>query len=106
MYMHLLRWIHVFEGAIGRPLEDDDYLFPYISPNGIINLKQEMTHDYVQGLINELAQGAGLEKYFTTHCLHCGGAQFRLMFAPIQERWTLTKVRWWGGWAEGKHVSC
>jgi len=27
------------------------------------------------------------------------------MFAPVGKRWTLQQVRWWGGWAEGEHVS-
>ncbi|KAG1784343.1 uncharacterized protein HD556DRAFT_1219764, partial [Suillus plorans] len=25
------------------------------------------------------------------------------MFAPVGQRWTLAKVHWWGGWAEGEH---
>ncbi|KAF8216848.1 hypothetical protein K438DRAFT_1560030 [Mycena galopus ATCC 62051] len=25
------------------------------------------------------------------------------MFAPVGQQWTLRQVRWWGGWAEGKH---
>ena len=35
----------------------------------------------------------------------CGGVQYRFMFAPVGERWTLAKVHWWGGWAENKQVS-
>jgi hypothetical protein len=27
------------------------------------------------------------------------------MYAPVGQRWTLAIVRWWGGWAEGEHVS-
>jgi hypothetical protein len=26
------------------------------------------------------------------------------MKAPIGQRWSLTIVRWWGGWAEGEQV--
>ncbi|KIN97313.1 hypothetical protein M404DRAFT_97832, partial [Pisolithus tinctorius Marx 270] len=25
------------------------------------------------------------------------------MYAPVGQRWTLARVRWWGGWAEGEH---
>ncbi|KAG2352157.1 hypothetical protein BDR07DRAFT_1315027 [Suillus spraguei] len=25
------------------------------------------------------------------------------MFAPVGERWTLARVRWWGSWAENKN---
>ncbi|KAG1723135.1 uncharacterized protein EDB91DRAFT_1087922 [Suillus paluster] len=31
-----------------------------------------------------------------------GGAQYWFMFAPVGQRWTLAKVRWWGGWADGE----
>ncbi|KIJ91643.1 hypothetical protein K443DRAFT_48250, partial [Laccaria amethystina LaAM-08-1] len=24
-------------------------------------------------------------------------------FAPIGQRWTLARIRWWGGWAQGEH---
>jgi hypothetical protein len=27
------------------------------------------------------------------------------MFAQVGRRWSLSTVRWWGGWAEGEHVS-
>jgi hypothetical protein len=52
-------------------------------------------------LINEMAEAAkvpGAGK-FTTHCFRRGGAQYRFMFAPLGQRWTLARVRWWGGWA-------
>ncbi|KAF8233405.1 hypothetical protein L208DRAFT_1048733, partial [Tricholoma matsutake] len=26
------------------------------------------------------------------------------MYAPIGKRWSLCKIRWWGGWAVGEHV--
>ena len=27
------------------------------------------------------------------------------MFAPVGKRWTLATICWWGGWAQGEHVS-
>jgi hypothetical protein len=27
------------------------------------------------------------------------------MFAQVGKRWSLSTVCWWGGWAEGEHVS-
>ncbi|KAF8815376.1 hypothetical protein BYT27DRAFT_7225429 [Phlegmacium glaucopus] len=33
-----------------------------------------------------------------------GGAQYRFMFAPIGMWWSLSQIRWWGGWAIGEHV--
>jgi hypothetical protein len=64
-----------------------------------------MTHDMVQNVITRFASAAGLTKSYTTHCFRRGGAQYRFMYAPIGKRWSLSKIRWWGGWAIGEHVS-
>lgn len=104
MFTHLPRWIAYLERYMGRALEEDDCIFPYIAPNGVVNLKREMTHDMVQSLLNEFAENAGLSKVYTTHCLRRGGAQYRFMYAPIGRRWSLSVIRWWGGWAIGEHV--
>ncbi|KAF8831747.1 hypothetical protein HHX47_DHR1001247 [Lentinula edodes] len=50
-------------------------------------------------MIDEFTSSAGVPGAFTTHCFRRGGAQYRFMFAPIGERWTLARIRWWGGWA-------
>ncbi|KAJ8593535.1 Bromodomain-containing protein [Rhizopogon salebrosus TDB-379] len=63
-----------------------DFIFPAMSANGIVH-----------------SAGAGILGNFSTHCFHRGGAQYWFMFAPVGQRWTLAKVRWWGGWAEGWH---
>ena len=105
MYTHILCWIKILEAQIGRALEGDDYIFPFIGGNGIINPKQPMKHDYVQNLLNEFTQGAGVDKYYTTHSLRRGGAQYRFMFSVIEKRWELNRICWWAGWAEGEGVS-
>ncbi|KAI6028276.1 hypothetical protein F5J12DRAFT_691319, partial [Pisolithus orientalis] len=65
-----------------------------------------LSHDMVQKWINEVVAGSGIPGMFSTHCYHWGRAQYRFMFAPLGQQWTLAWVRWWGGWVEGKHVSC
>ncbi|KAJ6500206.1 hypothetical protein C8R47DRAFT_1317483 [Mycena vitilis] len=104
MYTHYMRWRAVYRQRLGREFEADDYAFPYISPNGVIHPKKPLSHDLVQDYINEFASGANIDKIFTTHCLRRGGSQYRFMFAPIGKRWSLTIIRWWGGWAEGEQV--
>lgn len=104
MRPRLRAWINVYEGRIGRKLEADDYLFPYIGPNGVIYPKKMETRDGIQKRMNDFASGARINKHFTTHSPRRGGAQYRFMFAPIGERWSLNIIRWWGGWAEGEHV--
>ena len=104
MSTHLPRWKALLEVQIGRKLEADDFLFPYIAPNGLIHIKRPMSYSTLQALLTKFSQGAGLEKHYTTHCFRRGGAQYRFMFAPIGKRWSLSRIRWWGGWAVGEHV--
>lgn len=63
-----------------------------------------MDHNAVQKLINEFAKNAGVTRHLTTHSFRRGGAQYRFMFCPIGQRWSLEAIRWWGGWAQGEHV--
>ena len=104
MSTHLPRWKALLEAQIGRKLEADDFLFPYIAPNGLIHIKRAMSYSSLQALLTKFSQGAGVEKHYTTHCFRRGGAQYRFMFAPIGKRWSLSRIRWWGGWAVGEHV--
>ena len=100
------RWLHFYETVLlGRPLQDDDFIFPTIATNGLVYSKKAVDHDIAQKLINMFAAGASLNKEFTTHCLRRGGAQYRFQFCPLGERWPLSWIRWWGGWAEGEKVS-
>ncbi|KAJ7473394.1 hypothetical protein FB451DRAFT_1468164 [Mycena latifolia] len=104
MFTHLMAWRKLYRERLDRDFEPDDYVFPYIAPNGVIHPKKPMSHDLVQDHINEFASGASINKIFTTHCLRRGGSQYRFMFAPIGKRWSLSIIRWWGGWAEGEQV--
>lgn len=104
---HMRNWlsflqIHVY----GRSLESTDFIFPAIGSNGIAHIGTAMSHDVIQGWINEFSAGAGIDTKvrLTTHCFRRGGAQYRFMYAPYGKRWTLATIRWWGGWAEGEHV--
>jgi hypothetical protein len=104
MSTHLPRWKAFLEAQIERKLEDDDFLFPYMAPNGIIHMKRAMSYTTLQILLTDFSRGAGVMTHFTTHSFRRGGAQYRFMFAPIGKRWSLSRIRWWGGWAVGEHV--
>jgi hypothetical protein len=104
MYHHLLTWLSFLEVCLGRPLEPDDYIFPYMGVNSVLYPKKSMTHDIIQAQLTAFAVRAGLLGHYTTHCLRRGGAQYRFMFAPLGQRWSLSVIRWWGGWAIGEHV--
>ncbi|KAJ7796820.1 hypothetical protein B0H14DRAFT_3157804 [Mycena olivaceomarginata] len=75
-----------------RPLGPEDYIFPAISANGIVQVGEHVSHDDVQKWIKEFTAGAKLPQAngtFSTHCYRRGGAQYRFMFAPVGRRWTL-----------------
>ncbi|KAM6495111.1 hypothetical protein JOM56_009734 [Amanita muscaria] len=102
MHTHLLRWIRLYECLLGRKLSTSDYVFPYLAPNGIPHPDRETQYDTMQGYIDRFTAGAGLTTRYTTHCFRRGGAQYRFMNAPC--RWSLARIRWWGGWAKGEHT--
>ena len=105
VYTHLPCWLKYLESHLGHSLEFDDYIFPYVSQNGTIDPKCAMSYDVFQKLLTKFAAGAGLTKLYTTHCFQQGGAQYHFMYTPISHHWSLSVIRWWGGWAKGEQVS-
>ncbi|KAI6141442.1 hypothetical protein BKA82DRAFT_3986196 [Pisolithus tinctorius] len=103
-FLWLPLWVHWLERVhYQQPLDPDDNVFPAMGANGVVQPREPISHDTVQQWINEATTGAGIQGSFSTHCFRRGGAQYRFMLAPVGERWSLKKVHWWGGWAEGEH---
>jgi len=103
----MLNWLDYYELLLGWALQPEGYIFPSISVKGTIEPHWAISSDAAQKMITQAATAAGLPgaALFTMHCFRRGGAQYRFMFAPIGEQWTLARIRWWGGWADGEHVS-
>ena len=104
MHSHLLRWKTFLETVIGRNLAPEDYLFPHIGVNGVIRTDRQMSYDSLQATLTDFCERSETQKRYTTHSFRRGGAQYRFMYAPIGQRWSLNRIRWWGGWAVGEHV--
>lgn len=108
LYTHIWKWKEFYETRLlGRKLQPDEFIFPSFGVNGLVaHPHVPITSDLIQKRINEWTAAAGIRGagHFTTHCFRRGGAQYRFMFAPIGQRWTLARIRWWGGWAIGEHV--
>ncbi|KAI5982067.1 hypothetical protein EDC04DRAFT_2616953 [Pisolithus marmoratus] len=98
-----MKWVEIVH--LGRSMVDEDFLFPALGTNGVLQPGELLSHDIVQKWINEAVTGAGIPGTFSTHCYRRGGAQYRFMFAPVAQRWTLACIQWWGGWADREHVS-
>ncbi|EAU82720.1 hypothetical protein CC1G_10625 [Coprinopsis cinerea okayama7 len=103
MYQRLLDWKECYETLLGRPLEPEDHMFPTIGANLAVHPDDPLTSDAIQKRLTKFTKAAELGEGFTTHCFRRGGAQYRFMYAPLGQRWTLARVRWWGGWAQGEH---
>ncbi|KAG2339458.1 hypothetical protein BDR05DRAFT_951218 [Suillus weaverae] len=95
-----IKWLEFFH--YGRALGPNDFIFPSMGANGIMQPGQPLSHDTVQKWIDEATTGAGILGCFSTHCFCRGGAQYWFMFAPVGQQWSLAMVRWWGGWADGE----
>lgn len=106
MYFHLRRYLGFMELAwLKRPLRKDEYIFPKIGgTNGVLYTLEPMDHEAIGKYVNEFAAAVGVQTQYSSHCFRRGGAQYRFMYAPLGERWSLSVIRWWGGWAKGEQV--
>ncbi|KLO13156.1 hypothetical protein SCHPADRAFT_904458 [Schizopora paradoxa] len=103
-YVDVKLWVRYLEvNHYGRKLQGDDYIFPAIGCNGVYKPGEHISHDAVQKMIDKAVDGANITRpsggVFSTHCFRRGGAQYRFMYAPPAERWTLARIKWWGGWS-------
>ena len=77
--------------------------------NGVLQPGSHITSSTIQIWLDEAVAHSEITMppggRFSLHCFRRGGAQYRFMHAPIGERWTLDRIRWWGGWADGEQVS-
>ena len=105
MFTHLRAWIQRLKAILGGwDDEDKDCVFLSLNPNGVHHPHVETSTKKIQTWIDEFTKGAGVTKEYTTHSFRRGGAQYRFMHAPLGKRWSLSIVRWWGGWAEGENI--
>jgi hypothetical protein len=106
---HMMQWIAFLQDEVyGHVLGASDYLFPALASNATVKRDVPISHDVIQEMIHKFSTDAGITLgvgKFTTHCYRRGGAQYRFMLAPSGQRWSLSMVRWWGGWAQSEQVS-
>ncbi|KAJ6531509.1 hypothetical protein DFH09DRAFT_1409284 [Mycena vulgaris] len=99
-YHWLPKWRQYLQDEVYQgPLLPDDYIFPAIGANGIVQTGEHLSHDDINKWIKEFANGVKLPQQngtFSTHCFRRGGAQYGFMFAAVGRHWTLRQVRWWG----------
>ncbi|KAF8516847.1 hypothetical protein BU17DRAFT_67293 [Hysterangium stoloniferum] len=109
MHFHMNIWMNFLKAFVyGRELEPNDFIFPSVTSTGTVQPEVPISHNTIQKWLDEFAEGANIELGTTrlmTHCFRRGGAQYRFMYAPISKRWSLTTIRWWGGWAQGEHIN-
>ena len=105
MRFHVHELLRFLEGTLlKRPLTDEEYIFPTIAQNGMVHTYQPIDHNAFQDLLNNFTKNAGVTAQYTTHSFRRGGAQYRFQHCTLDERWSLSRIRWWGGWAEGEQA--
>jgi len=55
---------------------EEDFLFPVLGANGVIQPGVPLSHDAVQKSLDVALAGAKIEGKFSTHCFRRGGAQY------------------------------
>ena len=110
MKTFLDKWLAVHQRMRGRPLEDEDYMFPRATAKGGFKILERMTHRNFKDLLKkwmELANTTpmvgGSPGYFTLHCFRRGACQHYFMLT-INGNWSIMAVKWWGGWAESEKL--
>ncbi|KAH6911753.1 hypothetical protein BKA70DRAFT_1423507 [Coprinopsis sp. MPI-PUGE-AT-0042] len=101
-HRHIGPFMAFIELRIGRKLKPDEYVFPYIAPNGVVHPDRPCSYTFISDLLTKFTQGASINHSYTTHCFRRGGAQYRFQYAPEEKRWDLSTVQWWGDWAVGE----
>ena len=98
-------WPQVLRGLYGlrsgEDLRPDDYIFPAVNANATLERGKPMTQTYFQQMMDEFLLAAGILNgsiNLTLHSFRRGGAQHWFIYAPIGQRWCLTRCQWWGGW--------
>ncbi|KAF8524927.1 hypothetical protein BU17DRAFT_42438, partial [Hysterangium stoloniferum] len=72
MDQHMCNWISFLESHVyGQILQCEDFLFPSIRSNGIVQPGSPMSHDVVQKWIKEFCTGAGIDVALTHLSTHC-----------------------------------
>ncbi|TRM56753.1 hypothetical protein BD626DRAFT_575290 [Schizophyllum amplum] len=73
MHTHLLSWLQLLQCRLGRPLEAEDYIFPSLSTNGVVQPKTAMNDEELQDHISHFSAAAGIAERYTAHSFRSGG---------------------------------
>jgi hypothetical protein len=107
-YEALESWLEFHERAIGHQLRPEYLLFPKLGNNNKISIGVQMPQPNYNTLLGIVSTGANLigdrSGSYTLHCFRRGGAQHRFIRMK-GNRWSLTAVRWWGGWTKGENMN-
>src|SRR5260370_24493597 len=92
--------------TITKPLSSDQFIFPSItSKTADLHFTTPLSVECVNQFLEEFGKSANIGEGFTSHCFHHGGIQYRFLFAPVQECWTLDQCHCCSGWANNESVS-
>ncbi|KAL4082109.1 hypothetical protein V8B97DRAFT_2020578 [Scleroderma yunnanense] len=67
LWVKWVKYVH-----LGHSMAKEDFLFPAVGTNGVLQPGIPFSHDTVQRWIDEAIVGAGISGRFSTHCFHQG----------------------------------
>ncbi|KAI6041006.1 hypothetical protein EDC04DRAFT_2602047 [Pisolithus marmoratus] len=88
VFLHLLFWMKWVEYVhLGWPMAEDDFLFPAISANGVLQLGEPLSHNMVQKWIDEAVTGeAALVQPASTEALNMVHASLTVEVAVLHTK--------------------
>ncbi|KAG9037930.1 hypothetical protein FS837_001350 [Tulasnella sp. UAMH 9824] len=112
---HLSNWLLFAEAKLYErdhsPGPADLVFLNFHLTSGKVSWGKEMSTEAINTIFKEFMFASGVltdseagRFPYTTHCLRRGGAQYRFMFAPVGQRWSLDVIKWWGGWTDGERI--
>ncbi|KAF1328136.1 hypothetical protein FI667_g7079, partial [Globisporangium splendens] len=117
--VHLRAWYVHVEEELGHQWRDDDPVFPALkgiprqveAPTTTVKWGSEMNDNTFTDILGYLFEASGITKdvfgskiRYTAHCFRRGGAQYRFMFAPENQRWSLKMIKWWAAWSRNERT--
>lgn len=103
-YAYIRQYLVFMRTCFDFPKSGREFLFPLLSQNGRLQPDKPIGHAQVQDWLTSFTTARNLPFTLTTHSCRRGAPQFWFIHAPTHMRWSLQKVHWWGGWADGEQV--
>ncbi|KAG6836247.1 hypothetical protein H0H93_009897 [Arthromyces matolae] len=100
------RWLP-YAFSLNAKMAPQDFVFPSMSGGtDTLDWSRPMPCDYLQQMLDKLATLCRIPKKFGMSSPRIGGAKYRLLNAPSEEKWRPNVVMLWTGWTRDEVECC